>query len=192
MTSAAPISLSSPRLLLRPFQHNDARALHELVRANHERLLDSFPNLVGDLLDMTAAQRWIENKAIAWQARSGYFYGIFDRTSQRLLGQIHLKNLDWNLDRAELAYWLDGSAEGHGLMSEAVNVVLQAGFTDLQLAKVFLRTIVDNTRSEALARRFGFRFEGTLRREYRTGRGLLVDVHYFGLLADEFEFVLPP
>ena len=192
MHSAAPISLDSPRLLLRPFEPNDARALHEVVRANHERLLDSFPNLVESLMEVTATERWIESKAIAWQARSGFFYGVFDRATHRLLGQIHLKNLDWNIDRGELAYWLDAAAEGHGIMSEAVNLLLRSGFCDLTLAKVIVRTIAGNQRSEALARRFGFRFEGTLRREYRTGRGQLVDVHYFGLLADEFALVVPP
>jgi RimJ/RimL family protein N-acetyltransferase len=50
---------------------------------------------------------------------------------------------------------------------------------------MFLRTIMDNRRSEALAMRLGFTREGTLRGEFLTLDGRRVDLHYFGLLASE-------
>lgn len=58
-------------------------------------------------------------------------------------------------------------------------------FQDLKLHKIILRTIVGNERSAALARRCGFVLEGTLRGEFLAAGRSRVDLHYFGLLADD-------
>jgi quinol monooxygenase YgiN len=115
-------------------------------------------------------------------AGSGYWYGLWE--DDALVGQIQIKKIERPAGRAEIAYLVDRDREGHGLVAEAMRAVLRVSFDDLGLYKVYLRTIVGNERSEALARRFGFVLEGTLRREHETPRDRL-DVHYFGLLAME-------
>jgi len=185
-SKSPPDVIEVPRVTLRALRSSDAPALVELYRTNRDRLADSFPTSVAQLADAGRGEEYVASKAAEWAAGKGFWYGLWDRSSPALVGQAQLKNLDWSLRRAELAYLLDRGAERQGLMAEAVTALLDVAFSRLELRKVFLRSIVGNGRSAALARRFGFVHEGTLRQEFRTLDGAIVDVEYFGLLASDY------
>jgi RimJ/RimL family protein N-acetyltransferase len=133
--------------------------------------------------DAPAGEKWILARAAEWSAQLGFWYGIWERPVRRLVGQLQLKNVDWELERAELAYLIDRDFEGRGLVTEAARALIEVGFERLGLRRIILRTLVENERSAALALRLGFKLEGTLRQDFRTGRGRWVDLHLFGLLA---------
>ena len=84
-----------------------------------------------------------------------------------------------------LAYLLDRRSERKGFATEAVQRIVSMCFEELQLHKVFLRTIVGNEGSATAATRCGFVLEGTLRGEFLAAGHRRVDVNYFGLLATD-------
>jgi RimJ/RimL family protein N-acetyltransferase len=189
MTTSAPSPLVSPRLTLRALRASDASELLWLYQSNRTRFSDSFPQSVASLRDEDAARIYIESKATEWEAGRGFWYCILSRfnpAEPKLIGQVQIKNVDWELSRAEIAYLLDQEFEGRGLMSEALGLVLEACFDSLGLNRVFLRTIVGNDRSSKLAERLGFIKEGTLREEFLTLDKKRVDLNYFGMLSSEF------
>jgi ribosomal-protein-serine acetyltransferase len=63
---------------------------------------------------------------------------------------------------ADVGYWVDGEHEGRGIVSRATRALVSSGFDELGLAKVDLRTSIDNRRSRAVAERLGFTLEGVL------------------------------
>jgi len=182
---AAPTVLETARLTLRPFRPDDERSLCSLWQRNRDRFRDSFPEAAEQLADRADGAGYIEARAKDWAACIGFWYGIWERTGSALLGQVHVKRLDWELGRAELAYLIDREAEGKGLATEAVQRIVAMCFDELRLHKVFLRTIVGNERSAQLARRCGFSLEGTLRGEFLTAGQARADLHYFGLLVTD-------
>jgi ribosomal-protein-serine acetyltransferase len=174
MLRTAPELLRTARLELRVFRAGDGGALCRLYTSNRDRFANSFPGATAGLVDADAGERYVAEKEADRNAGTGYWYGMWE--GDALVGQIQIKKIDRAAGR---------DREGRGLVAEALRAILRACFVDLGLHKVYLRTIVGNGRSEALARRFGFVLEGTLREEHATPGGR-VDVHYFGLLASEF------
>jgi ribosomal-protein-serine acetyltransferase len=63
----------------------------------------------------------------------------------------------------EVGYWLDAGHEGRGIATRAARALVTEGFRERDLARMELRTAVDNTRSRALAERLGFAHEATHR-----------------------------
>jgi len=62
----------------------------------------------------------------------------------------------------DVGYWVDADYEGRGLVSRSARALISSVFEAHGLARVELRTSVDNQRSRAVAERLGFAFEGTL------------------------------
>lgn len=181
----APEVIDTERLILRALRPGHGAALAELIQSNRARLEDSFPKSVAEVKDPAGGEAVIARTTAEWLAREGFWYGIVHREQDTLIGRVQLKRVDWEVGKAELGYLIDARFEGQGLMSEALEALLRMGFAELGLRKVFLRAIVGNARSVALARRFGFTREGTLRQEFRTFDGAIVDLDYYGLLAED-------
>jgi ribosomal-protein-serine acetyltransferase len=64
---------------------------------------------------------------------------------------------------AEIGYWIDAGFEGRGLVTRTVGALLDHGFGPMGLRRVVIRTMVENVRSRAVARRLGFTEEGVIR-----------------------------
>ncbi|MFT3693726.1 MAG: GNAT family protein [Kofleriaceae bacterium] len=175
----APRESRTQRLVIRALAASDAPALAELIRRNEARLVDSFPSTVQILA--TGADGYIAAREADWQAMRGFWFGIH---TDRLIGQVQIKNIDWDLGKCELAYHIDRDHEGQGYAFEAVDDVVKMAFL-IRMQKVFLRIVAGNSRSAALAERLGFRREGTLRKEFRIADGTLVDIDYFGRLRSD-------
>ena len=87
-------------------------------------------------------------------------------------------------DVALFGYWLAAGARGRGLATRAVTL-MTAWLFELGAARVFLTIQSENATSAAVARRAGFRFEGTLRAN-GVRQGQRQDVDVFAVLPDEW------
>ncbi|MDT9001308.1 GNAT family protein [Paucibacter sp. APW11] len=93
-----------------------------------------------------------------------YFYRkTEDGRAGRLLGNIGLQNLDWQLRAFEMGYWVRSSAAGQGYVSEAVRALTRMAFESLRARRVQLLTDERNLKSRAVAERCGYELEGVLR-----------------------------
>ncbi|MBX3053817.1 MAG: GNAT family N-acetyltransferase [Caldilineaceae bacterium] len=75
---------------------------------------------------------------------------------------------------------------GQGYATAAIQLVLRYYFHELRYQKVTVSVHSNNQRSIALHEKLGFVREGTFRRMLFTG-GTYVDVHWYGLLREEWE-----
>lgn len=118
-----------------------------------------------------------------WAARSPT-WGIRLAVNAVLVGMVGL--IEQDESAAEIGFWLAPSARSQGLMTTAVKLVCDFGFRreGLALRRIEWRAYVGNHGSAAVARRVGFRFEGT-QREGLLQRGRRRDSWIAGLLAGD-------
>ena len=100
----------------------------------------------------------------------GVTWGIFEGDAfcgiVSLIGLVHThRALTYN--KAELAYWLHRDFQGRGIATEAVRRVMEYGFDELGLHKIFVSHFAVNTASEKLIRRLGFRYVGEQLEEFQ-------------------------
>lgn len=88
---------------------------------------------------------------------------------------------------AETGYGIwDELYQGKGLMSEALERILEVGFGEMKLQRVEAFVLPNNKPSIRIMEKFGFRREGVLRRRYN-GEGKMGNTLAFSLLPEEFE-----
>ncbi|GEK27744.1 GNAT family N-acetyltransferase [Furfurilactobacillus siliginis] len=102
------------------------------------------------------------------------------------VGAIDLHNIDTKQQRAEIGYWLSSAVQGQGIMTRAVDRLMTIGFDELNLHKLILEVDVDNSASQAVAKRLHMHQEGTLRDQLLIN-GEFHNAHLFSTLETEWE-----
>jgi ribosomal-protein-serine acetyltransferase len=85
-----------------------------------------------------------------------------------------------------LGYWLGEAYQGKGLMTLGCRALINHAFANLGAHRIEIGTALENTRSQAIARRLGFTPEG-IRRALYPLNGQHIDVQVFSLLAREWQ-----
>ncbi|MDB5262880.1 MAG: family acetyltransferase [Adhaeribacter sp.] len=188
---AEDTELITDRLRLRPYREPDALIFHNLIQENKTRLAPAFPSRVLVTKRYEEALRLIKRFRVDWQLGQVYAFGIWHQNPDKYIGDISLKNFDHSIPKAEIGYYLDGSAEGYGYGTEALQALIRFAFKQLSVNKLYLRCALQNQRSAELAERCGFRREGLIRQDFRDNTRQLIDVYYYGLTRSEYNTLLP-
>lgn len=116
---------------------------------------------------------------------SYYLFSIRTLDGERLIGDTMVR-IDWPNGDAMLGiligerdYW------GKGYGTDAVRLMLQFAFCELNLRRVTLGVNGDNTRAQRAYEKVGFRKEGTMRGEVLR-EGKRIDSYFMGILREEW------
>ncbi|MGQ9917100.1 MAG: GNAT family N-acetyltransferase [Bryobacteraceae bacterium] len=168
---------------LRQLEPEDAEEIFAVVCANREHLGRWLPWVE---LTVTAedTRRFLEKVAANGQEGKTAAYHV--RVAGKLAGLAGLHDIDAANGTAQIGDWLAAKHEGRGWMTAAGRALIGMGFRDLGLERIEIRCAAGNVRSQAIPKRLGFTFEGTLRSAQRRPGGR-VDMRVYGLLREEWE-----
>lgn len=158
-----PISLTTEHLVLRPFAPSDAAAVHT---ACQDPEIPRYTPVPSPYTPEHARVYVAETCPNGWRDDSAYTFGVFGREDGRLVGVMALVRLErlHTPDRqAELGYWTAKEARGRGHTVEAAREVVRWAFEDLGVERLEWVAVAGNEPSRGVARRLGFRMEGTAR-----------------------------
>ena len=175
-------SLTTPRLVLRPFESVDGPDVERLAGA--WEVADTTLNIPHPYPE-GAGVRWIKTHAGAWANGSSLTLAIALRASPTaLVGAVSLAIAPEHA-RGELGYWIALAEWGHGYATEAARALATFGFGVLELHRIQARHFTRNEASGRVMQKLGMRFEGVNRGAYlRWGR--FEDVSVYGILAEEW------
>lgn len=148
------VELTTRRLRIRRFRPEDA-TIFAAYRADPEiARYQSWESYT-----VSRAVRFIDEIADASPGTQGegFQFAVADRESDRLLGDVFLRVLDDQPERAELGFTSAREAQGHGYATEAVERVIAYAFGPLDLRVVFATPDARNAKSIALLERIGMR-----------------------------------
>jgi len=101
-------------------------------------------------------------------------------------GQVYVREVDWDNDRAEVGIWLAPQARGRGMAAPALRMAAQWLLVNTELERVQVTATPDNEPMIRAARAAGFAEEGVLRGYVRVG-GRRADATVLSLLPDDLE-----
>lgn len=195
MTSTFPdISISTERLVLRPFEEADVPALTEMMNDELVTAWTSVPHPY----TTRDAREWALRIAPAERTSGrGIVFAVAEFLTQRLVGIVHLSNTDWRVLATEISYVTAHWARGEGYASESALAVARWLFQDQKFERLELRTAADNTASQQVAQKIGCISEGVLRNAWiartQTEDGgwtdLRTDVIVWSLLPEDLQGV---
>lgn len=110
---------------------------------------------------LTHAVDWIAQNLSNLASGREYQFVISRCEDDQVIGHVGLR-LDDDRRGAELGYWLARETWGQGFATEAAAAVVDFGFTDLRLERVWATCLPDNTSSWNVLSKIGMRHTGNL------------------------------
>ncbi|MER8090603.1 GNAT family N-acetyltransferase [Streptomyces sp. NPDC058316] len=154
-----PITLTTERLLLRPFAGGDADEIHAACQDPDIQRWTVVPSPYSH----ADAEFFAEKQSPGgWHDDSAYDFAVVLRGSGALVGAVGIirRNLPGTY---EVGFWTAREHRGRGYTSEAVLAAARWTFTSLGGDRLEWRAEVGNGPSRAVALRTGFRMEGEQR-----------------------------
>ena len=161
-------------------QHNECKAFYELINSNRPRLEDFFAGTVSKTRTLNDTLKYCELIQSRIKEKTYLPYLIKDLDADIFVGLVDVKNIDWNVPKAELGSFIDYKCEGKGITSKATDLVVNHIVEAFKFKKLLCRANSRNKGSIAVILKNGFELEGTIRRDYKTTRGEIVDLNYYG------------
>lgn len=179
--SKLDVQLRSERLLLRPLTPADAAAVFATY---------SDPEVVrywsgSPWTDLARADEYIAKGAADIAGGSAMRLGVEIAATGEWAGQVSLHQFDAQNRRCEVGYALHPTHWGHGYIAEALDTVLEFGFTTLDLNRVEADIDPRNAASRRAVERCGFVEEGLLRERWLVA-GEVCDTVLYGLLRRDW------
>lgn len=176
--------LRGERLIVRPYRVEDAEGLREAVGESREHIRPWLP-FADTHQTPEESLDWINQQRANAILRKTLNCGLFELESGRYLGGLGIMPHDWEIRYFEIGYWLRKSAEGHGYMTEAVRLVVDYLFGELQAQRIEIQCDERNTHSANVARRLGFVQEGRMRNDSRATDGSIRNTLIFALIPGD-------
>lgn len=171
---------------IRPLEISDLEIYFELVERNRKRLEDFFTGTVSRTKDFAATEIFLTELAAKREAKQYFPFVLVDNFSNEFAGFIDLKNIDWSIPKTEIGCYTDEKYAGKGITKEAMQLFIDYCFDHFAFKKIFLRTHHSNKAAQILAEKCGFEIEGTIRMDYKTTSGEIIDLIYYGRLNNNF------
>ncbi len=173
--------IETNRLILREIIENDWMAIHSYTSIPEiSKYAQWGPNTEEDskqyVVDVLQMQRT--------EPRVGYELAICLKGEHTLIGGagIHLKDST----NAELGYVLHPAHQGNGYITEVCLALLETGFEQLGVHRIYATCRPQNTASEKVMQRIGMKREGLLR-EHWYYKGAYHDSLLYSILENEYQ-----
>ena len=165
---------------LRDLEPRHAGELSALFRSDDH---DLFRWLAWEhLADAGAAREFLQGFATGRAEGTRRLLGIW--LDDTLVGGTLYPTVNQRHRTAEIGVFLAAPARGRGIVTRAVEVMVDHAFDDLGIRRVEWRCSALNAPSRAIPQRLGFTLEGTLRQAFQV-RDDVFDVEMWSLLRDE-------
>jgi len=175
--------LETERLILRKPTLDDVEGLQEVI--NDIRIAGTTLNIPHPY-SVEDAKSWIERQQKGTVSRDTVNSSFFLKESGKLIGGIGLSDISPYHQKAEIGYWCGYEHWGNGFTTEASRAMIEYGFNELKLERIYAICFATNTASVRVMEKIGMVFEGTARNEYKKD-GKFVDFHHYAILRDDFQ-----
>ncbi|MFA5258850.1 MAG: GNAT family N-acetyltransferase [Candidatus Pacearchaeota archaeon] len=152
------MELATKRLKLRDYTLNDAQALENALT---NPFIAQYVFSAHKRYSISDAEEWISFciKESQKNPRLIYSLGIELQRSSGIIGEASLFLTNRKRKTAELGYFLCEEFWKQGIMTEALNRLVEFSFDELKINELLIRTSVNNPDSNRLARRIGFLYQ---------------------------------
>jgi RimJ/RimL family protein N-acetyltransferase len=175
-------TLQTERIILRPLTPEDAS---DMARLAGRREIADRTISIPHPYSVEQARQWIAGQVELFANGKFLVFGMQLKEQGALAGTVGLREIDAEHSQAELGFWVALELWGQGYATEAARAVVNYGFKQLGLNRVYAHHMVRNPASGRVLAKIGMKREGLLRQRVRKW-GVFEDVVLLAMLRGEW------
>lgn len=160
---------------------NDASGINEFMTSNVERFQRFFPKTLEQNLTIEKSKKFALLKSQEHDSKVEFTFVFKDQNSNKIIGLVILKELDWDKKQGEFAYCIDANYEGKGLTSKAVKLMSNYAMDNLGLEILQIVVHKNNFGSMKVAKNCKYKWQKTLLKEYTPPNESPLDMELYEL-----------
>lgn len=166
---------------LKEIEIADAEEIFNIINSGREYFREWLP-FVDDTSDVSYTKSYIEN--VTGETSNDLIFTVLYHN--KLVGLVGLKDVDLGNKKTEIGYWLSESYQHKGIITQSCKALITHAFSEMGLNRIQLKAATQNFKSQRIAERIGFTFEGIERDGELHSHGF-VDLNVYSLLRKEFQ-----
>lgn len=182
---AIPEELETERLLLRMPKPGDGAAVNAAIRASINELQPWMP-FAQTVPTEEETELNIVEAYLNFLKKTVLRYLIFNKETGMFIGSTGFHDIEWEIPKLEIGYWVDTRYRGQGYVSEAVRALTQLALNEFHCRRVEIQCEAENTASRKVAEKAGFQLEGILRNDELSADGTrITDTCIYAVVPDK-------
>jgi len=174
--------MNEERILVSQIAGSDAEDLCALMTSNTSRFLRFFPNTLKQISTVEDSKIFIVKKRKEQQAKEEYTFLLKENATNKIIGLLILKEINWVTLQGELAYCIDQNYEGKGFMTQAVQYMSNFAFQKLELKTLQIIVHKSNIGSLRVAEKCNYIWQRTLKKAFTPPYEEALDMELYELI----------
>ncbi len=189
------LRVETPRLVIRPYELDDAPMVYEAVNACRESLLPWMPWARTEHHEIASTIHYLSKQMMRLRKPftiDGVGIGIFSKSTNEFLGGTGFHDLRRDTASVEIGYWVRGDRRNHGVCTESTahwlsRLLAPQDAGGLGLRRVRIYCSGDNRASSRVPEKLGLRAEVMQRGDYYVPHHGVTDRLGWGVMHDEWD-----
>lgn len=175
------VTLVTERLILRKFRIEDAEAMFNNWSKDEEAAKYMRWNAYKDINETKSS---LQKRIERYSDDKTYFWAIVLKGTDEPVGNVALICSNEYDMCADVAYCIGKAFWGQGIISEALREVLRFGLMEVNFNRIEAYHSISNIASGKVMQRAGMKFEGRMRKKYRSHEGF-EDSDLYAILRED-------
>ncbi|CAG7579814.1 MAG: Spermidine N(1)-acetyltransferase [uncultured marine phage] len=138
-------------------------------------ILEDIDNIMGWVNDPIVLEKFANFKPVSKEDELKFLTDLLKSSNDKTftieengeyLGQVSINKIYWAAMNGRLAIAIHPNARGRGVATKAVQLLIEKGFNEMKLHKLWMILKTDNLKGIALYESLGFKVEAILKDEY--------------------------
>lgn len=156
-----PEEIETERLLLRMPRPGDGQAVNAAIRASFDELQPWLP-FAQQLPTLEETEINTLEAHVNFLKKEVLRYLVFNKETGEFIGSTGFHNIEWDMPKMEIGYWIDTRQSGFGFMAEAVDALAELAMHSFQCCRLEILCDAANSKSRAIPEKLNFQLEGVL------------------------------
>ncbi|WP_078596097.1 GNAT family N-acetyltransferase [Evansella clarkii] len=180
-----PTQLETERLILRPpRQFGDGSFVNAAIKDSLNELQAWLP-FAQTMPSVEETEANLREAHINFLKRESLRFLIFHKETNEFTGVASFENINWEIPKCQIGYWINTKFSGKGYMSETVKTLTEFGLNDIKFKRIEIRCESSNLKSRSIPEKLGFELEGILKNEdLSADRSRLTDTCIYALVPE--------